>query len=82
MRVVPFDHEKDKKVLIKKCHVCDHVFESKQEAKSCPKCNKSFLPINYFQNIKGTQMKEYEQLFSESEEMEEKDLIKGIHVLW
>ncbi len=66
------DQEKQSVIrpIIKKCHVCGHLSESRQEIKQCSNCKKSFLPLNY------------EELFSNSHGIHEDDLIKGIIVLW
>ena len=71
------------KVLIKKCHVCGQLTESYQEIDRCPKCNKSFLPLNYFTKIHqvGNQ-EEFKELFETTENLREEDLIRGIYVLW
>lgn len=82
MKISPLEKERERKILIKRCHVCDHVWESYQEGKCCPSCQKSFLPANYFQKVKGTKTNDYDFLFAQSDELEEKDLIKGIAVLW
>jgi len=74
--------KKSTKVLIKKCHVCGVVSESFQETKKCGGCNKSFLPINYFSKVHAKNSKEFDELFSFSEDLHEEDLIKGINVLW
>lgn len=73
---------KKERVIIKKCHVCGQVHETTTELKKCVKCNKSFLPLNYFGKVHATNEKEYENLFAESHELDEQDLIKGIYVLW
>lgn len=82
MKISPLMNELDRKVLVKICHLCGHVSESYKENKQCPHCNKSFLPLNYFQKVKGIKPGDYDYLFADSDELEETDLIKGIHVLW
>ena len=76
--------EKDKRerVIIKKCHVCGQMMESHSEIKKCVRCNKSFLPSQYFAKIHAKNSQEYLHLFASSEELREEDLIKGINVLW
>lgn len=72
-----------KKLLIKKCHVCGHINESQSELEKCDKCNKGFLPLNYFSKIHAQgETTSYQQLFSEVEELSDEDLIKGIYVIW
>jgi uncharacterized OB-fold protein len=70
------------KLLIKKCHLCGTVMESYIERKKCTKCKKSFLPMNYFSKVHAKNSKEFDELFSNSDDMQEEDLIKGISVLW
>ena len=70
------------KVLIKKCHQCGEIIESQVEVEKCPTCNKSFLPLNYFNKVQGTAIREYKELFALTEDLCEEDLIKGIYVLW
>jgi hypothetical protein len=74
--------ESGTKLLIKKCHICDHVMESAQEVQKCGKCKKSFLPVNYFSKVHSKSQSEYEQLFAYGHEIHEEDLIKGLTVLW
>ena len=74
--------QKYRKIIIKKCHVCGHLSESFAEIKKCQRCNKSFLPLNYFSKIHGSKPDEYDYLFSEGEELSDEDIIKGIYVLW
>lgn len=61
--------------------MCSQTTESEKELERCPKCNKSFLPLNYFEKIHNKDAK-YHELFSKSDHIHEEDLIKGIHVLW
>ena len=71
-----------KKVLIKKCHVCGQLIESYYEISRCPNCKKSFLPSNYLEKKESISIKSYNLYFSNTDELCEDDLIKGIHVLW
>lgn len=71
-----------RKLLIKKCHSCGHINESSRELEACGKCNKGFLPLNYFNKIHSQGSLSYKELFSEVEEITEEDLIRGITVLW
>lgn len=73
---------KKSKVIIKKCHMCGSVVEGYKEAKKCTGCKKSFLPSNYFGKVHAKNSKEYDELFSHSDELHEDDLVKGINVLW
>ena len=57
------------KLIIKKCHVCGHVSEARQEIRECLDCKKTFFPL-------------LDGLFSNSQDIHEDDLIKGIMVLW
>ena len=70
------------KIMFKKCHICAHVMEASHEPERCENCRKSFLPSNYFQKIHGKETYDYKQLFSNTDELCEEDLIKGFHVLW
>ena len=70
------------KIIVKICHVCNHLTESAQEAKKCPKCAKAFLPLNYFNKIHTTENFKYDDLFASSDELVEEELIKGIYVIW
>lgn len=72
----------NEKVIIKKCHVCGQLHETSAEIAKCVKCNKSFLPLNYFGKVHASNEKEYENLFAQSHELDESDLIIGIYVLW
>ena len=69
-------------VIIKKCHVCGFLIETNKEASQCPHCKKSFLPLNYFGKVHAKNSSEFKNLFAESEELHEEDLIKGLTVLW
>lgn len=73
---------KKERVIIKKCHVCGQIHETTTELQKCVKCNKAFLPLNYFGKVHATNEKEYESLFAQSHELDEQDLILGIYVLW
>ena len=69
-------------LFIKKCHVCGKVMESNQEIKRCTCCNKSFLPLRYFQKLEQSSTSEFEDMFSFSDDLHPEDLIIGINVLW
>ena len=69
-------------VIIKKCHICGHLNESKSEPKKCCGCNKSFLPLNYFSKVHNHGKEQYDALFEACNELTEQDLIKGIYVIW
>lgn len=73
---------KKNKILIKKCHVCGTVMEGFAEQKKCTGCKKSFLPSNYFGKVHAKNSKEFNELFSSSDNLHEEDLVKGINVLW
>ena len=70
------------KVIIKKCHICGHINYSKIELEKCSQCRKSFLPSSYFTKIHSSSAKEFEDLFAHADDISEKLLIKGIHVIW
>ncbi len=68
--------------LIKKCHRCGHLMEGPTEPEKCGQCQKSFLPSRYFEKVHAKNSEEFKQLFASSHELNEEDLIKGLHVLW
>ena len=76
------DIDNSKKLLIKKCHICGHLNESHNELERCKNCHKSFLPSSYFNKVHEQAGQNYKNLYSEVTELEEKDLIIGIHVIW
>ena len=73
---------KSDKIIIKKCHMCGHICDGHQEPQKCTKCNKSFLPINYFAKVHSKSQADYEKLFAFGHELHEEDIIKGLTVLW
>lgn len=73
---------KGSRKLIKACHKCNQVTESDREIERCPKCSKAFLPLNYFDKIHFDPNARFNDLFTHCDEINEEDLIKGIHVLW
>ncbi len=40
---------KEPKSLLRLCHRCNKLIESEEEILKCSHCNKSFLPVNYFE---------------------------------
>ena len=62
--------------------MCGFLNESSKEVSKCGKCNKSFLPLNYFGKVHAKNTEEFKNLFATSDEIHEEDLIKGIHALW
>ena len=76
--------QKKQTQIIKKCHVCGQLTESSTEIDKCVCCGKSFLPLNYFSKIHDHEGKSYryKDLFAESHELTEEDLIIGLYVLW
>ena len=70
------------KLLIKKCHVCGQVTESMTELDKCVGCGKAFLPLNYFTKIHDHKEAKFIELFAESHELHEDELVKGLYVLW
>ena len=75
-------HQNDKKLIIKKCHLCGTLIESTDEPKRCTGCKKSFLPANYFSKVHAKNSEEFDNLFASSDELEDNDLIIGLNVLW
>ncbi|HXH74837.1 MAG TPA: hypothetical protein VNJ08_07720 [Bacteriovoracaceae bacterium] len=70
------------KLLIRACHACLKLNESVQELERCSHCNKSFLPLRYFEKIHNDKDLKWQKHFSTTEDIEEEDLIKGLFVLW
>jgi hypothetical protein len=77
------DLQKSKeKTIIRACHSCLKVNESYKEMERCSHCNKSFLPLRYFDKIHHEKDLKWENHFSLSDHLEDEDLIKGLFVLW
>lgn len=70
------------KVLLRACHSCLKVNESVKELERCMHCDKSFLPLRYFDKIHGEKDVSFSNHFYPIELIEEEDLIKGLFVLW
>lgn len=70
------------KFIIKKCHVCGEISESQVEIQRCNSCGKSFLPLNYFHKVHAHDSTDFKELFSDTQDIHEDDLIKGIYVIW
>ena len=68
--------------MIKKCHVCGHVMESRREIEKCEGCKKPFLPMNYFGKVHAKNSEEFKNLFVNASDLHEEDMIKGLTVLW
>lgn len=83
MKTEVFTSKKSRKI-IKSCHVCGQITESSTEIDKCVTCGKSFLPLNYFSKIHDNEGRKYDykELFAQSHELEEEDLIIGLYVLW
>lgn len=75
------DRLKQDKLIIKLCHKCGHCNASEAELERCQKCAKAFLPLNYFEKVHAKGEK-FQELFEDSDNLEEDDLIKGLYVLW
>lgn len=73
---------KNASMIIKLCHICGHLNESYVEVKKCSQCNKSYLPINYFHKGFDIYNGSYDDLYLEIKDLDEDDLIRGIHVIW
>ncbi len=70
------------KLIIRACHTCLKINESYQEIQRCLHCNKSFLPLRYFEKIHQNKGQSYTSHFASSDQIEDEDLIKGLFVLW
>ena len=73
---------KYEKCLIRKCHHCGELGEAPIELKKCGSCNKAFLPLAYFEKVHSLSGARFDSLFSHCDDIDEDDLIKGIHVIW
>jgi hypothetical protein len=73
---------KSQKILFKVCHACGHCYEGPVEPERCSKCQKAFLPLQYFEKIHAAKGEKFNSLFEESHSLDDKDLIKGLYVLW
>lgn len=75
---------KKSRKIIKMCHVCGQITESSTEIDKCVSCGKSFLPLNYFDKVHDHKDRKYDfkDLYAQSHEIEEEDLIIGLYVLW
>lgn len=62
--------------------MCGQLDESTTELEKCGSCGKAYLPLNYFQKIHVHEKGQYKDLFAESHDLHEDDLIKGLYVLW
>lgn len=74
--------ETKEKLLMRICHRCQHVNESVAELERCTQCQKSFLPLRYFEKVHTAHGDEWKNNFSRVSDIEEEDLIKGLFVLW
>ena len=70
------------RLIIKKCHKCGHIMESKSEIQRCSHCNKAFLPSNYHNKLTAKNSLDFYEQFLEAEDLCDENLIKGIQVLW
>lgn len=68
--------------LIKMCHVCTKVAEAEKELERCPYCQKSFLPLNYFEKIHAHKDAKLSELYDNCQDIEDHYLVRGIHVKW
>lgn len=68
-------------IIIKKCHKCDYINETLDEPEKCQHCESAFLPLNYMEKIHQKRSKNF-TLYASSDQVKEKDLIKGLYVLW
>lgn len=71
---------KHKRILLRKCHFCEHINESHHELEECQKCSEAFLPLRYMEKIH--QDRGGITLYEKSQAIDEKDIIKGLYVLW
>ena len=64
------------------CHACLKLNESDRELERCMHCNKSFLPLRYFEKVHQQKDQKFDQYFAHTDQIEDEDLIKGLFVLW
>lgn len=70
------------KSLIRACHACSKLTESFQEIERCSHCDKAFLPLRYFEKIHDFKGESWKKHFSDANDLDDEDLIKGLFVLW
>ncbi|HLW56090.1 MAG TPA: hypothetical protein VKY27_01820 [Bacteriovoracaceae bacterium] len=68
--------------LIRVCHKCLKINEASGEIEKCAHCQKSFLPLRYFDKIHSKSKENWTSYFSSIEDIDEKDLIQGLIVKW
>lgn len=73
---------KKPQTLIRVCHMCLKINESTAEIEKCVHCQKSFLPLRYFEKIHSHAKQEWSSHFSSIEDIDDKDLIQGLFVMW
>ncbi len=75
--------KKSKINLIKLCHGCHKINESTKELQRCLHCKKSFMPLNYIQQMKETNSKNlFNEFYNECKDLNDEDLIKGLYLFW
>lgn len=80
--VKDIEKKSEDKILVRACHSCLKLNESIKELERCAHCNKSFLPLRYFDKIHQEKDIKWSNHFYPIELIEEEDLIKGLFVLW
>lgn len=77
---------KSKNSFIRKCHVCGELNEAETEIKRCCGCKKPFMPTNYFSKVHDAnglnKNEDDDALYDHCSDLNEKDLIKGLTVIW
>jgi RNA polymerase subunit RPABC4/transcription elongation factor Spt4 len=68
--------------FIKCCHHCNTLMETHKEPERCSSCKRPFLPLNYFSKVHAKNSEEFKELFCDAADLTEKDLIKGLTVIW
>lgn len=68
--------------LIRVCHMCLKLNEGDGEIEKCAHCHKSFLPLRYFEKVHAQSKRNWTSHFSSIEDIDDKDLIKGLFVMW
>ncbi|HLT22200.1 MAG TPA: hypothetical protein VKZ84_02115 [Bacteriovoracaceae bacterium] len=73
---------KKSKTLIRACHMCFKLNEATSEIEKCQHCHKSFLPLRYFDKIHAKSKENWSSHFNSIDDIDSKDLIQGLFVVW
>lgn len=73
---------KTPQTLIRMCHMCLKLNEAASEIEKCHHCHKSFLPLRYFDKIHAKSQGNWSSHFDSIDDIDSKDLICGLFVMW